>query len=72
MFEFIANVEPSMAVRSEKLKGDFRFKTANQKKAFQWIGELKFPQAQRIAQALASESARVGLTETEWLRRSGR
>jgi hypothetical protein len=36
---------------------------------FHWIAELKFPQAQRIAQTFASQTARVGLTESEWLRR---
>jgi hypothetical protein len=39
---------------------------------FNLLAYHKFPQAQRIAQSMAAESARVGLTESEWLRRSAK
>jgi hypothetical protein len=38
--------------------------------SYEWIGELRFPQAQRVAVNLAAELSRVGLTESEWLRRA--
>lgn len=34
-----------------------------------WIADLKFAHAQRIVERFASETSRVGLTESEWLRR---
>lgn len=37
---------------------------------FSWIGELKFEQAQRIINRYATIQSRVGLEESEWLRRS--
>ena len=36
---------------------------------FVWVGQLKFPQAQRLAQQVSANLARVGLDESEWLRR---
>lgn len=39
---------------------------------YRWVGQLKFPQAQRVAHTVATEAARVGLTESEWLRRKGK
>lgn len=39
---------------------------------YEWIGELRFPHAQRVAANLAAELSRVGLTESEWLRRAAR
>ncbi len=34
-----------------------------------WVSDLKFPHAQRIAVNFAAQISRVGLTESEWLRR---
>lgn len=39
---------------------------------FEWLGELRFPHAQRVAVNLAAELSRVGLTESEWLRRAAK
>lgn len=39
---------------------------------FTWRGQFKFAQAQRIAQRFGSSLARVGLDESEWLRRFDR
>ncbi len=36
---------------------------------FEWICDLKIPQAQRIANEYAAKISRVGLTESEWIRR---
>jgi hypothetical protein len=69
MIEFEAN-SPSGAVNAVGKDGRFWFAPTIKSMRFRWLGELKFPQAQRIAQALANAEARVGLTETEWLRRN--
>jgi hypothetical protein len=71
MFEFDANTsENTVTARSE---GDsFWFSTPDGLYRLKWIGQLKFPQAQRVAQALASEAGRIGLTESEWLRRNSK
>jgi len=54
------------------LDGDsFQFKTVDEK-IFTWRGQLKFPQAQRLTQQFSSLLARVGLDESEWLRRFDR
>lgn len=47
----------------------FYFETADGKK-LKWISELKDAQAQRIANTFGSNISRVGLDESEWLRRS--
>jgi hypothetical protein len=68
MFEFESN-SPSKAVHSIAYKEAFWFLPPDRARRFRWLGQLKFPQAQRVAQDIASEAARVGLTESEWLRR---
>jgi hypothetical protein len=45
---------------------------SSDKKRFIWQGQFKFAQAQRIAQQFGSSLARVGLDESEWLRRFDR
>lgn len=40
--------------------------------AFRWIAQLKDGHAQRVANRFASELSRVGVNESEWLRRSAR
>lgn len=37
---------------------------------YKWLGNLKYPFAQRISSNFAHELSRVGLDESEWLRRS--
>lgn len=39
------------------------------KEQYEWIGELKFPHAQKIVNEFASQISRIGLDESEWLRR---
>jgi hypothetical protein len=43
--------------------------TAKNGTHYKWIGDLRFEQAQRIANKYAAELSRVGLNESEWLRR---
>ena len=50
--------------------GKFYFK-ASRGERYEWIAELKFEHAQRILNQYASGISRVGLDESEWLRRSG-
>ncbi len=48
----------------------FRSVPENQvERKFEWLGDLKFAQAQRVANNYASTMSRVGLDESEWLRR---
>ena len=52
-----------------KNDGSFYFQDADGKR-FDWILELKEAHAQRIANKFAAQLSRVGLDESEWLRRS--
>lgn len=70
MIVFEAN-SPNQAVVSQLEEKEYWFQSAGGKR-FRWLGELKFPQAQRVAQSLSSETGRVGLTESEWLRRNAK
>lgn len=71
MFQFEAN-SPDGAVIAVKRENQYWIDGMENTSKFSWIGQLKFPQAQRMAHALGSETARVGLTESEWLRRTAR
>jgi hypothetical protein len=71
MIEFEAN-SPSGSVLSKAENKTFWFAPTINSIKYRWVGQLKFPQAQRVANAVASEAARIGLTESEWLRRSGK
>jgi hypothetical protein len=70
MIIFEAN-SPNQTVVSKLDEKQFWFQS-DVGKRFWWLGELKFPQAQRVAHSLSSETGRVGLTESEWLRRSAK
>jgi len=48
--------------------GKFYFKD-NKKTQYIWVGELRWPQAQSVAQNFSEKLCRVGLDESEWLRR---
>jgi hypothetical protein len=66
MFNFEAtNAEGSIESTIDDER--YRFITT-EGQIFTYLGQLKFPQAQRVAQNLSSDVGRVGLTETEWLR----
>lgn len=51
--------------------GEFIFETVGDEMDLRWIATLKFAHAQRIANDFAREISRVGLTESEWLRKMG-
>ena len=56
-------------VEAEQEGDAFYFKDINDSK-YTWILDLKESHAQRIANKFAAELSRVGLDESEWLRRS--
>ncbi|MDX6576418.1 MAG: hypothetical protein QOE96_2371 [Blastocatellia bacterium] len=56
-------------VRAEMVDDKYQFQTAGGER-YQWLAELKFEHAQRIANEYAATISRVGLDESEWLRRS--
>lgn len=56
-------------VEALKEEGGFYFESFDHAK-FKWILDLKDSHAQRIANKFAAELSRVGLDESEWLRRS--
>lgn len=58
-------------IYGRKEGGKFTFESSD-KRRFTWMGQFKFPQAQRLAQQFGSSLARVGLDESEWLRRFDR
>jgi response regulator receiver domain-containing protein len=60
--------ESLQAIISQLQHGNVIF-TATDGTVFEWIAELKFEQTQRIVNNYAAQLARVGLDESEWLRR---
>ena len=69
-FEFSPEDSAEQVVRAKAENGDFVFYTADKTRSkFKWISELKTEHAQRIANDFAAKISRVGLDESEWLRR---
>jgi hypothetical protein len=68
MEEFDPSDDGLQMVRAEVRKSGYYFKTAKGK-SYQWVAELKFEHAQRIVNEYAAKLSRVGLDESEWLRR---
>ncbi len=66
-FEFEANV--SNQVQFMKEGEDLILNTVDKMKCFKWISEIKREHAQRIVNNFAFEISRIGLDESEWLRR---
>lgn len=67
-FQFSSNNADDQVVRAEREENDYIFETTD-KLRFKWISELKNQHAQRIANNFAVNISRVGLDESEWLRR---
>jgi hypothetical protein len=67
LIEFTA--DDTRSVRGVLENNKFIFTDKGQKK-YEWVAELKFEHAQRIVNKYANEQSRVGLDESEWLRRS--
>jgi len=59
----------SVGVVVAKQKDDFWFFQNTSRKKLYWVADLKMAHAQRIANQYATQISRVGLTESEWLRR---
>ena len=57
---------PIVALEDE---GGWYFQSTEPNMKYRWLGNLKLSQAQRVANNLAHELSRVGLTESDWLRR---
>lgn len=55
-------------VDAKQSNGRFWFVTSGRIK-FEWLGSLKPAVAQRAVQGLASNLSKVGVDESEWLRR---
>ena len=67
-FKFSSNCGDDQIVRAEREGSDYIFETTDESR-FKWISELKNQHAQRIANDFAASISRVGLDESEWLRR---
>ena len=67
-FKFAPDGSEEQVIRAKEENGMFVFDTTN-KKRFEWVSELKSEHAQRIANDFAAKLSRVGLDESEWLRR---
>jgi len=67
-FEFSSDGSDEQVIRAKEENGMFVFDTTD-KTRFKWVSELKTEHAQRIANDFAAKLSRVGLDESEWLRR---
>jgi hypothetical protein len=56
-------------VLARRVKSGRFFKAAGTTSKYRWIADLKPEQAQRVANEYAHKLSRVGLTESEWLRK---
>ena len=67
-FQFSSNCADDQVVRAEREGSYYIFETTDESK-FKLISELKNQHAQRVANNFAANISRVGLDESEWLRR---
>lgn len=65
---FSSNRADDQVVRAEREWNDYIFEATDETR-FKWISELKNQHAQRISNDFAANISRVGLDESEWLRR---
>lgn len=65
---FAPNQSAQMVLAKAADGGELFFEDANGK-TYQWIDQLRASHAQRAVEKFASDLSRVGLTESEWLRR---
>jgi hypothetical protein len=68
MVDFDPSEDGSQTVRAINQDDGIYF-TAKDGTRYRWIADLKFEHAQRVINKYASELSRVGLEESEWLRR---
>lgn len=69
--QFIIVNDEDPVVRAIEDGGQFVFQAEGGSR-FRWVAELKHEQAQREIARLASHISRIGLDESEWLRRSNK
>jgi hypothetical protein len=68
LLEFSPNSSDENVIGAKKERSYFVF-DADDGVRFKWVSELKSEHAQRIANRFAAKLSRVGLDESEWLRR---
>lgn len=68
IIEFPPNSEGYEVIIASEESGNYYFEDAKGGK-YKWIGELRGEQAMRLSNEFAAELSRVGLNESEWLRR---
>lgn len=69
LIEFPHNRKTNGVIRASKnTDGEFCFNDTKSEE-YIWISELRWAHAQRLAQKFANNLSRVGLDESEWLRR---
>ena len=57
-------------ITAGKVNGEYHFQEDdNNKRAYKWMGELRGDHALRLSDEFSSTIGRVGLDESEWLRR---
>lgn len=57
------------AFRAVVAKGDPRVFVTTGRRTFRWVGQLNEAHAQRAAQEVGAEQSRIGVAESDWLRR---
>ena len=68
-FEPNPDTECVLANADDDADSRFLFKDRSENR-YEWVGELKADVAQSVAQTIAARMARIGLTKSEWHRRS--
>ena len=69
MIRFAPATPSDKQVLARRVKSGRFFKAAGTTNKYRWVADLKPEHAQRVANEYAHELSRVGLTESEWLRR---
>lgn len=70
LFEFEGNKKRQMIISEKDTEENYYYFRSVHYTYFNWMSELSNEHAQRIANKFASNISRVGLDESEWLRRS--
>ena len=72
MVEFAVDSESEGRVKAKDRTDSVWMFCSTDDCVFEWIAELKDEHAQRIANDVSGSFARVGVSESEWVRKSGR
>ena len=71
MFVFESNDSPKEQVTASQIDDSIWTINPIEGPSFEWVAQLKDEHAQRIANEIAGSFSRVGVNESEWVRRSG-